>query len=162
MFCGRVNWAFVAFSCAEGLVRALWEGMEAGEIPRDLKVKVSGMMGLSNPMAAKTLEDYGVSSFNISSGFGSGEIAAFRALLDGSIDFYVESPDGLGGMLRYHDVPEVVRVGAPVYLKFGLRNVPNIYPWSEAVKEVAVLEAKERVRRAAIVCERFSDDLGAG
>ncbi|MGH2411883.1 MAG: hypothetical protein ACRDGS_16200, partial [Chloroflexota bacterium] len=58
--------------------------------------------------------------------------------------------DGLGGFARYHELPELVRVGAPIYLKFGLRNAPNIYPSGQHIEAVAIQTGRERVRRAAI------------
>ena len=44
------------------------------------------------------------------------------------LDVYVEVPDDQGGFVRFYDVPEIVRLAAPVYVKLGLRNAPNIYP----------------------------------
>ena len=69
------------------------------------------------------------------------------------MDLYIEGPDGLGGFMRYYEVPELVRVGAPLYLKFGLRNAPNIYPSGLHLQAAAVATGRERVRRAAIALE---------
>jgi hypothetical protein len=41
---------------------------------------------------------------------------------------YVEVPDTLGGFVRLHEIPELIRVAAPIYVKFGLRGAPDIYP----------------------------------
>lgn len=62
-------------------------------------------------------------------------------------------PDGLGGFTRYYEMPELIRVGAPIYLKFGLRNAPNTYPSGIHLEQAAVLSGRERVRRAAIALE---------
>lgn len=70
-----------------------------------------------------------------------------------AIDFYVESPDGLGGFVRHHEAPAVVRAAAPVYLKLGLRNAPDIYPVGAHLQGVAVASARERVRRAHLLVE---------
>ena len=45
---------------------------------------------------------------------------------------------------------EIVRVTAPVYLKFGLRNAPNIYPSGTHLEATAVLLTRERLRRAKL------------
>src|SRR5207248_11078411 len=78
------------------------------------------------------------------------QVAELRAAGAASIDFYVEAPDDLGGFVRHHDAAEVVRVGAPVYLKFGIRNAPDLYPVGAHLADVAVATARERVRRAAL------------
>jgi len=43
-----------------------------------------------------------------------------------------------------------VRVCAPIYLKFGLRNAPNIYPAGTHLEATAIALTRERVRRARI------------
>ncbi|MGI8862376.1 MAG: hypothetical protein ACR2GV_06600, partial [Gaiellaceae bacterium] len=40
---------------------------------------------------------------------------------------------------------------APVYVKLGLRNAPNIYPSGLHLQDVAVRLGRERVRRAELV-----------
>ena len=81
------------------------------------------------------------------------QIAAIRAAVDVPIDFYIEAPDGLGGFVRHHDVPEIIRIAAPVYLKFGVRGAPDIYPWGGHIAAVARALSEERVRRAALALE---------
>ena len=43
-----------------------------------------------------------------------------------------------------------MRVAAPVYLKFGLRNAPNIYPSGTHLESTAVSLTRERLRRAKL------------
>ena len=43
-----------------------------------------------------------------------------------------------------------MRVAAPVYLKFTVRNSPNLYPSGGHLRGLAVDTARERVRRAEI------------
>jgi hypothetical protein len=66
---------------------------------------------------------------------------------------YIESPDNLGGFVRHHELPEIIRVAAPVYLKFGLRNAPDIYPGGGHLEATAVALSRERVRRARLGLE---------
>src|SRR5579864_1801934 len=72
------------------------------------------------------------------------------------IDLYIEGPDGLGGFTRYYELPEIVRIAAPVYLKFGLRNAPNIYPSGAHLQQAALQTARERVHRALIGMETLA------
>jgi HEPN domain-containing protein len=48
-------------------------------------------------------------------------------------------------------VPDLIRAAAPVYVKLGLRNAPNIYPSGLHLEELAVKLGRERVRRAELV-----------
>lgn len=140
----------------EGLAALIAEGRADGELPADLIVKASAVMGLANPVGCRLLTDLGVDTLNIGGDTPIGELAAFRAELATILDLYVEGPDGLGGFLRYHDIGEIVRVAAPVHLKFGLRNAPNIYPSGDHLEAAAVSSGRERVRRAAIGLEHLA------
>jgi hypothetical protein len=63
----------------------------------------------------------------------------------------VEVPDDQGGFVRFYDVPDIIRAAAPVYVKLGLRNAPNIYPSGLHLEDLAVKLGRERVRRAKLV-----------
>ena len=62
-------------------------------------------------------------------------------------------PDNVGGFVRLHEIPEIVRVAAPVYLKFGLRNAPDVYPAGTHLEATTVALTRERVRRARLGME---------
>lgn len=146
----------------EGLITLINDARLAGALPPDLVVKASAIMGISNALGARLLEHQGVDTINILSDTPLGEIAAFRSLCSAPLDLYVESPDGLGGATRYHELSEIVRVAAPVHLKFGLRNAPNLYPSGDHLEGTAVATGRERVRRAAIGLEMLHrSDTGA-
>ena len=125
----------------------------AGRLPADLIVKTSVMMAPCNPASARVLEDLGATTINIPSDLTIPQISAIRQAIAAPIDFYIEAPDNIGGFLRYYEIPEIVRVAAPVYLKFGLRNSPDIYPCGTHLENTAVALSKERVRRAHIALE---------
>ena len=78
------------------------------------------------------------------------QIAAIRAAVDVPLDIYIEAPDNLGGFIRMHEIPEIIRVASPVYLKFGLRNAPDIYPAGSHLMQTAIALSRERVRRARL------------
>ena len=140
----------------EGLAVLVARGRQDGELPADLVVKASAVMGIANPVGAKLLADAGVDTLNVAGDIALDDLAALRSLTDAPVDIYVEGPDGLGGFLRYHELGELVRVGAPVHLKFGVRNAPNIYPSGTHLEAAAVATGIERVRRAAIGLEHLA------
>ena len=52
--------------------------------------------------------------------------------------------------MRYYEIPELIRVAAPIYLKFGLRNAPDVYPSGTHIENTVIAMSRERVRRAEI------------
>lgn len=136
-----------------GLLRVIGEMRGRGEFPRDLIIKTSVMMAPCNPASAKLLEDLGADTINIPSDLTIAQIAEIRQAIKAPIDFYVEAPDNIGGFIRYYEIADLIRVAAPVYLKFGLRNSPDIYPCGTHIENTAIALSRERVRRAKIACE---------
>ena len=119
-----------------------------GLLPAEMQAKVSVMLPIANAATAKVLEELGASTLNLPPDLSLAQIAAIRAAVDLPIDFYVEAPDNLGGFVRLYEVPEIVRVSAPVYVKFGLRNAPDVYPSGSHLEATVVALSRERVRRA--------------
>jgi hypothetical protein len=78
------------------------------------------------------------------------KLAAVRAAVDIPLDLYVEVPDNFGGFIRHYEIAEIVRVAAPVYTKFGLRNAPDVYPSGTHLESTVIALSRERVRRAEI------------
>ena len=79
--------------------------------------------------------------------------AEMRAAVSLPLDLYVESPDPLGGVVRGQELGDLVRTGAPLYAKFGLRNAQAIYPSGHHLEAVACANAVEKVHRAAVALE---------
>ena len=134
----------------EGLLWLIDQARTRGQLPGDLVVKASALLGASNPLGIKLLVDNGLNTINVASDISLARLAALRRVISIPIDLYIESPDGLGGFTRYHEIAEIVRVAAPIYLKFGLRNAPNIYPTGQHTMPTALALSRERVRRAKI------------
>ena len=133
----------------------------AGDLPADFVLKVSVTLAAPNPASARVLEDLGATSINLPVDLSLPQIAAVRAAVDVAIDFYVEAPDDFGGTLRYYEIPELVRTAAPIYLKFGLRNAPGLYPSGHHLESAVLALSRERVRRAAIgldMLRRYAPD----
>jgi hypothetical protein len=133
-----------------GQLMVLGRMKAAGDLPADFVLKVSVTLAAANPATARVLEDLGATSINLPVDLTLPQVAAIRQAVDAAIDFYVESPDDLGGTVRHYEIPELVRVAAPIYLKFGLRNAPGIYPSGLHLEPAVLALSRERVRRAAI------------
>jgi hypothetical protein len=134
----------------EGLLAILGEMRTAGELPADLILKGSVMLGAANPVSIRLLERLGLSTFNTPTDLTLAQLAAIRQATTIPLDIYIEVPDDIGGFVRHYEIAEIVRVAAPVYLKFGLRNAPNIYPSGTHLETTAVALTRERLRRARI------------
>jgi Peptidase family U32 len=125
----------------------------AGVLPPDMQAKVSVMLPAANAAAARVLERLGASTINLPTDLTLPQIAAIRAAVDVPLDVYVEAPDNVGGFVRLHEIPELIRVAAPVYVKFGLRNAPDVYPAGTHLEATTVALSRERVRRARLGLE---------
>ena len=133
-----------------GHLKVLGEMKRHGDLPADFVLKVSVTLAAANPASARLLEDLGATSINLPVDLPLAHIAAIRQAIDAPIDFYVEAPDDFGGTVRHYETAALVRVGAPIYLKYGLRNSPGLYPSGQHQEGLVVALSRERVRRAAI------------
>jgi len=133
-----------------GQLMVLGKMKTAGDLPKDFVLKISVTLAAANPATARVLEDLGATSINLPVDLSLPQIAAIRRAIDAAIDFYVEAPDDFGGTLRYYEIADLVRVAAPIYVKFGVRNAPGLYPSGQHIESTVVALSRERVRRAAI------------
>jgi len=144
-----------------GLIWVLNEMKKKGELPKNLILKSSVTLPAANPATAKLFESAGVSTMNIPTDLSAAQIGAIRQAVDIPIDTYIEVPDNFGGFIRYYEMPQLVRVAAPIYFKFGLRNAPDIYPSGLHIEDLAAKLGRERVRRAHIaldLMERYAPE----
>jgi hypothetical protein len=136
-----------------GLLDVLRGMQDARELPGDCIWKISVMLAPSNPAGLRVLERLGATTVNIASDTTVLQLSEMRAASSLPIDLYVESPDALGGVVRGHEIGDLIRAGAPLYTKFGLRNSRALYPCGEHLVEEACSIAREKVRRAAVALE---------
>ncbi|MFE8698439.1 U32 family peptidase [Cytobacillus sp. FJAT-53684] len=142
----------------EGLLMITKEMKKHGQLPEDFVVKVSVQMGAANPVSVKLMQDLGAGTYNVPTALSLSKLSSIRQAIDIPIDLYVEVPDNFGGFLRYYEIPEIIRVLAPVYIKFGLRNHPDVYPSGKHLESTNIELCKERVHRAALgieIIERY-------
>ena len=129
----------------EGLLYALNEARKAGFIPADCHLKISAHSGHGNPCSAHVLESLGANSINPVRDIQIQMLAAMRAAIDVPIDLHTENPKSSGGFIRHYEVPEFVRVAAPVYLKTGGSVAAN-HSYDTTEKE-----AKQRAKQILLV-----------
>lgn len=141
-----------------GLLSVLVDMQREGELPNETVWKISAYMGGYNPAAVRVLEGMGAGSINVPADITVEELSDLRAAISIPIDLYLETPDGMGGIVRGHELADFVAAGAPLYAKFGLANAAGVYPSGGHVVDTAIANAQEKVRRAAIALEWLKRD----
>lgn len=129
----------------EGCLWLLNEMRKAGEIPLDCHFKVSAHAGHGNPCSAKLLEMIGASSVNPVRDIQLQMLSAMRQAIDIPIDIHTENPKSTGGFIRHYEVPEMIRVAAPIYLKTG-GAVAQTHSWESTIDD-----AKKRAKQVSLV-----------
>lgn len=122
----------------------------AGALPAQMQAKVSVMLPAANPATARLFAELGADTLNLPADLTLAQIAAIRSAIPLPLDLYVEAPDNIGGFVRHYEMPRMIAVAAPVYVKFGLRNAPDVYPSGGHLDQTTVLLSRERVRRARL------------
>jgi hypothetical protein len=145
-----LRWVLVA---DVGLLWVLARMRGSGDLPADLRLKVSIQLPIANPATARHLEDLGADSLNLPVDLSLGQIAGIRAAVSVPLDIYVEAADDFGATVRHYETAELVRVASPVHLKFTVRNAPGLYPSGGHLEPLVLSTARERVRRAALGLE---------
>lgn len=132
----------------EGLLWVLNKMREEGEIPQNTHFKLSAHAGHSNPASAKLLEAQGLNSLNPVRDLQIPMVAAIRDACGMSIDLHTENPKSTGGFIRHYEVPDFIRVAAPVYLKTGGSVAAN-HNWdtteAEAIARIKQVKLVKRV-----------------
>ncbi len=127
----------------EGCLWVLNEARKAGEIPSDCRFKISAHTGHGNPCSAKLMESLGAGSFNPVRDIQLQMLAAIRQALEIPIDIHTENPASSGGFIRHYEVPEMIRIAAPNYLKTG-GSVAQTHSW-----ESTDADARKRAKQIA-------------
>ncbi len=139
----------------EGVLWGCNQLRERGELPDDVRFKVSVLSAPVNPLAFALYGQLGADSINVPSDLTLEQVAELRSASPIAMDFYLEAPDDVGGFVRLPEAAELVRVGAPIYLKMGIRNAPVLYPVGRHLQATATELARERVRRARLVLDQL-------
>ncbi|MGA5068305.1 hypothetical protein [Streptomyces exfoliatus] len=137
----------------EGVLWTLHRARLMGLLPADTTLKVSALIGPVNPASYAVYERLGADSVNVPSDLTLDHLTGIRRVSAAPMDMYIEAPDDLGGYVRMYEVAELIRRGAPLYLKFGLSRAPGIYPYGAHLRTLALDSARERVRRGRLALD---------
>ncbi|MDO0927869.1 hypothetical protein QQY24_21565 [Streptomyces sp. TG1A-8] len=137
----------------EGVLWTLHRARRRGLLPADTTLKVSALIGPVNPAAFAVYEGLGADSVNVPSNLTLDHLTEIRRVSAAPMDMYIEAPDDLGGYVRMYEVAELIRRGAPLYLKFGLSKAAGIYPYGHHLRELTLATARERVRRGRLALD---------
>lgn len=129
----------------EGCLWVLNEFRKAGEIPKECKFKLSAHAGHGNPCSAKLMESIGADSLNPVRDIQLPMLSALREAVDIPLDVHTENPASSGGFIRHYEVPEMVRIAAPIYLKTG-GSVAKTHSW-----DTTAADAKARAKQVLLV-----------
>lgn len=129
----------------EGLLWLLNEMRKESEIPSGIKFKMSAHTGHGNPCSAKLMESLGANSINPVRDLQLPMLSALRQAINIPIDLHTENPASSGGFIRHYEVPEMIRLTAPLYLKTG-GSVAKTHGW-----ETTAAEAKQRAKQVSLV-----------
>ena len=135
----------------EGCLWLLNEMRKAGEISPDCHFKLSAHAGHGNPCSAKLLESIGADSLNPVRDIQLQMMAAMRQAISIPLDLHTENPKSTGGFIRHYEVPEMIRVAAPIYLKTG-GSVAATHSWDSSVED-----ARKRAKQCSLV-KRMIDE----
>lgn len=105
--------------CDEGLLYALNHMRADGAVPGELQLKASVLLGTTNILSFRVLEEMGADSINVQRDMPLTMIGGFRLASSLPIDVHANNPDQTGGFVRTYDVPQMVRIAAPIYVKTG-------------------------------------------
>jgi hypothetical protein len=141
----------------EGCLWALNEFRKAEEIPANCRFKVSAHTGHGNPCSAKLLESIGADSVNPVRDIQLQMLAAMRQAIDIPIDIHTENPKSSGGFIRHYEVPEMIRIASPIYLKTG-GSVARTHSW-ESTNDDAKKRAKQIVLVKRVIDEYYPEAL---
>lgn len=129
----------------EGLLWVLNEMKKREELPLETHFKLSAHSGHGNPCSAKLLENIGASTLNLVRDIQVEMYAAVRQTIDIPLDMHTENPASSGGFIRHYEIPEILRVAAPMYLKTG-GSVAKTHSY-----DTSVAEARMRAKQVALV-----------
>ncbi|MGY6629536.1 MAG: peptidase [Wenzhouxiangella sp.] len=129
----------------EGNLWVLNEMRKAGEIPAECHFKVSAHAGHGNPCSARVLEVLGADSINPIRDIQLQMLASMRQAINVPIDVHTENPASTGGFIRHYEVPEMIRVAAPIYLKTG-GSVAKTHSW-----DTTEADARQRAKQVGLV-----------
>ena len=120
-------------------------------------LKTSVLLPCANPATAAALEELGATTINVSTDLSptSSESCAPRARRRSTSTSRCRTTRAASCASTTYRRSSAL--AAPVYVKLGLRNAPNIYPSGLHLEDLAVKLGRERVRRAELVLRLLAE-----
>lgn len=146
----------------EGLLDVLGQMRTAGTIPRETMLKLSVHATCANPASARLFARIGADTINLIPDMELPMLSAFRQATDVPLDVFSDTAGAAGGMIRTYDIPEFIRVAAPIYIKGGAvsqpqqNHLPSVAEREERMKQVRCVV--EMIERAAPHARQVSRD----
>jgi hypothetical protein len=113
---------FVLFD--EGILYLLNQMRQSGDIPSDVVFKMSYTAGHGSPPGFRLLEELGADSVNPVTDLEPPALAALRKTIHIPMDIVIVAHEGLAGINRMWQTPEIIRVASPCYLKQEVSGEP--------------------------------------
>lgn len=129
----------------EGLLYVLNNMRNEGDLPKNIHFKLSAHAGCSNPASAKLFENLGLNSLNPVRDLQIPMLASIRSAINIPIDVHTENPKSSGGFIRHYEVPEMIKVTSPIYLKTG-GSVAKTHSWDTSSED-----AEKRVKQVGLI-----------
>jgi hypothetical protein len=144
---------FILFD--EGILYLLNQMRKCGDIPGDVVFKMSYTAGHGSPPGFRLLEELGADSVNPVTDLEPPALAALRQTIRIPMDLVIVAHEGLGGINRMWQTPEIIRVASPCYLKQEVSGDP-----APRVKNCEILlELVARVRPELRLSAQGPEDL---
>ena len=140
----------------EGLLMALSQMKNNGDLPSEVVLKLSVFAGYGNPCGAKLAQELGASTFNPLADLSLPMLSSIRSAISIPMDVYAYLVDTMGGFNRFQEAAEIARVAAPVYFKIepGESEASLYKPW---VHEFHAFWCREKVKHAQIILEMIME-----
>ena len=129
----------------EGLMWLLDKMRNENLLSTNIKFKISAHCGHGNPCSARLLESIGANSLNPVRDIQLQMLSAIRQSIDIPLDIHTENPASSGGFIRHYEVPDIIRIASPVYLKTG-GSIAKSHSWNTTEEE-----ARKRAKQVALV-----------
>jgi hypothetical protein len=111
-------------ACDEGVLVMIDTMRKSGEIPADVQIKASVLLGTANVAHYRMLEKLGADSINVQRDLPLALLGGFRRGSSLPIDVHANNPGQTGGFVRTYEVPAMIKITAPIYVKTGNIAVP--------------------------------------
>ena len=133
----------------EGLLWVLHRMKTIEALPEELQLKISAHAGHGNPAAFLLLERSGANTINPVRDLGLPMLAALRQSVSAPLDIHSDNLPSSGGFVRTYEVPEIIRICSPVYIKSGNVAVPA------HGQRTTAMDGKHMVEQLATVMEHI-------